>query len=227
VGELYTPRVNAAKELAEISKDFTNPRELVRETIANSIDASASHIVIEALKDDSSGEDELVVRIMDDGVGMTQLELQGFFDLGFSNKRNQETAIGQKGHGTKITYNSSSVTVFTKSINGGPTRRATLGSARRALNLAVRQKGDPPGIDFSEVDRSGFPVLDDAISGTVVEVRGYDSNNWNAFAHDPLIDYIRWFTAWGRVHSAWSEGLPFSCELSVRGIGQQNAITVP
>jgi hypothetical protein len=41
--DLYIPKVNAAKELAEISKDFTNPRELIRETIANSIDASATH----------------------------------------------------------------------------------------------------------------------------------------------------------------------------------------
>ena len=31
---LYIPKVNAAKELAEISKDFTNPRELIRETIS-------------------------------------------------------------------------------------------------------------------------------------------------------------------------------------------------
>ena len=227
MGDLYTPRVNAAKELAEISKDFTNPRELIRETIANSIDACASRIVIEALKDDSSGEDELVVRIADDGVGMTRSELEGFFDLVFSNKRNQESAIGYKGHGTKITYNSSMVTVFTKSIDGGPTRRATLEKARPALNLAVKQKGEPPAVHFSEVDKSGFSLLDDATSGTVVEVRGYDNNNWNAFAHDPLIDYIRWFTAWGRVHSAWGETLPFPCTLSVRGIGQQSAKDIP
>ncbi len=101
--------------------------------------------------------------------------------------------------------------------------RATLSNPRRALNLAVRHKGEPPAVDFSEIDKSGFPLLDDAASGTVVEVRGYDNNNWNAFAHAPLIDYIRWFTAWGRVHSAWGEGLPIPCTLSVRGIGEQSA----
>ncbi|MGD1102978.1 MAG: ATP-binding protein, partial [Terriglobia bacterium] len=215
------------KELAEISKDFTNPRELIRETIANSIDACASRIVVEALKDDSSGEDELVVRIMDDGVGMTRTELEGFFDLGFSNKRDRDTAIGYKGHGTKVTYNSSTVTVFTKSIDGGPTRKAVLAKARSSLNLAVKQKGDPPAVQFCEIDKSGFPLIDDAASGTVVEVRGYDNNNWNAFAHAPLIDYIRWFTAWGRIHSAWGETLPFTCTLSVRGIGERPAEVVP
>jgi len=223
----YIPKVNAAKELAEISKDFTNPRELIRETIANSIDASANHILIEAFKDDSSGDDELVVRIADDGVGMTRSQLEGFFDLGFSEKRNQENAIGHKGHGTKITYNSSRVTVFTKSIDGGPMLRAVLERPRPALNIAVKQKGAPPPVTISEVDKSGISLLDEATSGTVVEVRGYDGNNWNAFAHSPLIDYIQWFTAWGRIHSAWGETLSFPCTLSVRGIGQQTADQIP
>jgi len=93
----YCPKVNVAKELAEISKDFTNPRELIRETIANSLDASAANITIHAFKDDSSGEDELVVRVMDDGVGMIRKELEGFFDLGFSDKRNRSDAIGLRG----------------------------------------------------------------------------------------------------------------------------------
>ena len=108
MGETYLPKVNVAKELSEISKDFTNPRELVRETIANSLDASASRITIEAFKDDSSGEEELVIRISDDGVGMCRSELEGFFDLGYSRKR-KDNAIGYKGHGTKIAYNSSMV----------------------------------------------------------------------------------------------------------------------
>lgn len=42
MADTYIPKVNVAKELAEILKDFTNPRELIRETIANSLDASAA-----------------------------------------------------------------------------------------------------------------------------------------------------------------------------------------
>ena len=93
----YVPKVNVAKELAEISKDFTNPRELIRETISNCIDASAGRIVIEALKDDSSGDDELVIRVSDNGVGMNRKELERFFDLGYSDKRIAQTRSGTKG----------------------------------------------------------------------------------------------------------------------------------
>lgn len=55
VTETYLPKVNVAKELAEISKDFTNPRELIRETIANALDAQANDIIIEVCKDDFFG----------------------------------------------------------------------------------------------------------------------------------------------------------------------------
>ena len=77
----YIPKVNVAKELAEISKDFTNPRELIRETISNCIDASAARISIEAFKDDSTGDDELVVRVIDNGTGMNRKELEGIGGL--------------------------------------------------------------------------------------------------------------------------------------------------
>lgn len=227
MAETYIPKVNVAKELAEISKDFTNPRELVRETIANALDASAERIIIEAVKDRSLGEDELVVRITDNGTGMQRDELEAFFDLGFSNKRNREGAIGQKGHGTKITYNSSMVNVFTKSLEGGPMRKAVLVSPRRALNLALMQGGDPPRVEFSEVDRSGIAELDGADSGTVVEVRGYDGNNYGAFAHGPLKDYIQWFTAWGRIHTAWNASLPAPCKLFLKGVGESNLEEMP
>jgi hypothetical protein len=223
----YIPKVNVAKELAEISKDFTNPRELIRETIANCIDASAGRIVIDAFKDDSTGDEELVVRVTDNGVGMNRRELEGFFDLGYSDKRNRADAIGHKGHGTKITYNSSLITVFTKSIDGGKMLQAVVREPRKALNLALKQGGKPPIVEISVIDKSGIAALDEAESGTVIELRGYDNNNWSAFAHGPLLDYIRWFTAWGAIHTAWGSKAKVPCTLHLRGIGEKSLEEVP
>ena len=216
---LYTPTVNVAKELAEISKDFTSPRELIRETISNALDASASRILVDAFKDDSHGDDDLVVRIIDDGVGMTRRELEGFFDLGYSSKRDKATAIGNKGHGTKIAYNSSQVTVVTKSIEQGVFLKAVLDDPRRSLNRALKSGGPPPQVEVTQIDGFGAPELEVAASGTIVEVRGYDNNNWNAFAHGPLRDYIEWFTAWGSIRAQWGDPPP-PCVLHLQGIGQ-------
>jgi hypothetical protein len=218
--EQYTPRVNVAKELAEISKDFTQPRELIRETISNSIDASASNIWIEALEDDSSGEKELLIRIIDDGVGMDRKNMQSFFDLGFSEKRDKETAIGEKGHGTKITYNSSMVKVYSKSIlNPAEVWQAIMRNPKKELNKAKKNNGEPPIIYFNKKTTSGIDAFDKLVSGTLIELRGYDNNNLVAFAHGALKDYILWFTAWGRIDSAWG-GKPTSpCKLYLKALG--------
>ena len=224
--EFYTPKVNVTKEIAEISKDFTTPRELIREAIANSIDASAESIIIRAYKDDSEGEDELVIQIIDNGIGMTRTELEGFFDLGVSNKRNKGNNIGHKGHGSKITYNSTLVTVCTKSIDNGLTLQAVVRDPKRSLAKALKQEVSPLQIEISQVidpNDSKIPY----VSGTFIEIRGYESNNWTNFSHGPLVDYIQWFTAWGNVSVLAGKKQPVPCELYVQGIGETSLQKIP
>lgn len=228
MAEQYTPKANVAKELSEISKDFTHPRELVRETISNSVDASASQIWIEAVKDDSRGEDELVVRIIDDGVGMDKETLEGFFDLGFSTKRNQETAIGQKGHGTKITYNSARVVVYSRSLESmDQIWCAILDDPKRQLTLAIRNNANPPVVSFEAVATTPNERFNRMLSGTLIEVRGYDNNNWSAFAHGPLKDFVQWFTAWGRIDAAWGGKPNPPCRLFLKGLGETSFEEIP
>jgi len=228
MSEQYVPKANVAKELLEISKDFTHPRELIRETISNSVDASAGEIWIEAVQDDSRGEKELVIRIIDNGVGMDRKTLEGFFDLGFSTKLNRETAIGQKGHGTKIAYNSSRVIVYSRSIvNQSETWCATMDDPKRQLNLAVRNNDNPPSVNFEIVPISPVARFNNMLSGTLIEIRGYDNNNWGAFAHGPLEDYTLWFTAWGRIDSAWGGKPNPLCKLFLKGLGQVEFKEIP
>jgi len=225
--EQYIPKVNAAKELAEISKDFTHPRELVRETISNSLDASAEEIWIEAVEDDMSGEKELAIRIIDNGTGMDRNELEAFFDLGYSKKRNRATAIGEKGHGTKITYNSSQIVVYSRSIGSSDMWCAVLKDPKRALTLAVRKNDNPPVVTFDKVTSSGNERFDNMSSGTFLELRGYDGNNVSAFAHGPLKDYVQWFTAWGRIDISWGGKPTAPCKLYLKGIGESEHAEIP
>ena len=78
------------------------------------------------------------------------------------------------------------MTVFTKSLDGGNVLRALVREPRKTLNLALKRGGEPPNVEISTVKKSGVAMLDEADSGTVVEVRGYDNNNWDAFAHVPI-----------------------------------------
>jgi DNA topoisomerase VI subunit B len=63
----FKPSVNEAREFLEISSDFGDPKEIIREAISNSFDAGANEIHISVFIDKSSGEDELVVTIRDNG----------------------------------------------------------------------------------------------------------------------------------------------------------------
>ncbi len=53
--------------------------------------------------------------MQDDGIGMDTKALKAFFDLGNSTSRGDVESIGEKGHGTKVFFNSAEVRVLTVS----------------------------------------------------------------------------------------------------------------
>jgi sensor histidine kinase regulating citrate/malate metabolism len=107
------PKVDETQEFLEIAHDFSNPLELVREAISNAFDAKAEQISISFDVVTEQGEKVLVISITDNGTGMDQAGLQSFFDLGNSLRRGDPDTIGEKGHGTKVYFNSSSIEVIT------------------------------------------------------------------------------------------------------------------
>lgn len=225
--EIYHPKVFVSKELREISRDFTRPEEMIREAISNSMDAGASNIEIKAYIDASCGKEELVVDIIDDGVGMNSEELKYFFDLGRSTKRNNRQTIGEKGHGTKIFYNSDEVIITTKYLEDGNVHKATLREPFRQLNMAVSSNEDqPPKIEFENItDEKNY--YKDKLSGTFIRVRGYDNNNFSTFGHHFLKDYIRWFTAWGSFKCKLPNQKKPDCKLFLKGIDADDYEEIP
>lgn len=75
------PEVNSAQEFIEISQDFSNSLDLVREAISNAFDAQAKNVVIDFSVVLECGERTLKIEIADDGKGMDKEGLKSFFDL--------------------------------------------------------------------------------------------------------------------------------------------------
>lgn len=107
------PKVDSAQEFIEIALDFSNPLDLVREAISNAFDAEADNIVLEFSVIQEYGEKVLKIEIEDNGTGMDEKGLASFFDLGNSLRRGDENSIGEKGHGTKVFFNSRKIEVIT------------------------------------------------------------------------------------------------------------------
>jgi hypothetical protein len=78
---VLTPTVDAAREFLEIATDFSNPLDLIREAISNSIDANASEIHISFNTEMDAGERILICEIEDNGEGMNLLEYKRFLIL--------------------------------------------------------------------------------------------------------------------------------------------------
>lgn len=68
--------------------DFTNPLEIIRESIQNSVDAKAKKIIIEIRNSITSMGECLDIIIEDDGKGILPNKFENFFDLGNSTKSN-------------------------------------------------------------------------------------------------------------------------------------------
>jgi len=188
---IIIPSVNQGREFIEIATDFSNPIELVREAVSNAYDAEANQIQIIFDVVEVDGRETLRIRLIDNGSGMTREGLKAFFDLGNSTRRNDHGKVGEKGHGTKVFFNSSLIRVTT--VAQGKKLVATLDRP-----LSAFRAGNIPEVRVVE------DVLPEAIqSSTEIEILGYNHDQKGVFTHERLKDYILWFTKHGSIEGVF------------------------
>ena len=216
--ETFEPEVNPKAEFAEISMDFGKPLEIFREAISNAFDAKAKNISIEVYTDRSSGIEELIIEIKDDGSGISSDQLKNFFGLGFSSRLTFDSrgnkisgSIGEKGHGTKIYFNSSKVKL--KSVRNGILTNAILD---RPMQIMRSHSSEMLKVEYDTEQTTENP-------GTHIKIIGYNNNNPAGFSHSEIKDYILWFTKFGSCENklGYTEYDDIKCRLI--GLGQ----TVP
>lgn len=199
-----TPTVDATQEFLEIANDFSNPLELVREAISNAFDAKAKTIAVKFSVEKEYGERVLHIKIEDDGHGMERDGLQSFFDLGNSLRRGDATTIGEKGHGTKVYFNSSSIEVLT-SKDGHGYQATMVDPFRKLFNREI------PTVEVT-------PVAAPFSHGTHITIRGYNNNRRELFTHEQVKDYIQWFTKCGSIETAFGETQHQDVKLFLAGL---------
>jgi hypothetical protein len=185
------PRVNEAREFLEIAKDFKDPKEIIREALSNSWDASAKKV---SLKFDlqripGSNRKKIMVEICDDGEGMSSdlrqkygtSEIEDFFNLGDSHKA--YGCIGSKGHGAKIYYKSNGIIVETWK-NGQYIKAEMEVNPWESLSNGIVPTYR---IDEKELVGKGTKIL---IDGFLGKQKDFDSA-------DQLIQYILWYSVIG------------------------------
>lgn len=200
-----TPKVDETQEFIEIANDFSNPLDLVREAISNSYDAGATTINISFEVIKKYGESILKIVLKDNGSGMRKEQIQNFFDLGNSTRRGDEGSIGEKGHGTKVYFNSNRIEVKT-SCEGISFSAVMDEPFKKLFDREI------PTVDVSRVDSLE--------QGTEITILGYNNNRRDKFTHAILKDYINWFTKHGSIEAQFSDSSKEVC-LLLKGLGQK------
>lgn len=209
---ILKPTVDATQEFIEIANDFSNPLDIVREAISNSYDAKATAISILFEVENINGESILKIQLKDNGIGMTRDTLQSFFDLGNSSKRADASTIGEKGHGTKVFFNSKKVLVTTSSA--GRSYNAVMVDPFRKLH-----NREIPDVQVTEEENI-------TENGTTITIWGYNNNRRDRFTHDILKDHILWFTKHGSIENIFNENI-VPVKLFLKGLGADQIEEIP
>ena len=207
------PTVEEVREFLEIVRDFTDPRELFREALSNSLDWDANQIRITVTRDRKHPEEELVIEIYDDGLGLNEERLDAFFSLGKTTTLNNSgepipDKIGEKGHGTKTYFNSRSIEV--DSDGAGCSVYAIMENPLQKLS-----KDEVPEYDYDIEKKQNSKTY------TKIKIRHYNmSQNVGKFGHNVLKDYILWFTSFGSVEKEFEIFKKKDKVLHLQGLGQ-------
>ena len=194
-----TPVVKEVRQFLEIVENFTDPREVIREAISNSLDWSASIIKVTAYEDATRADHELVIKIWDNGVGLTRERFSAFWNLADSPGLHRDKfgrklggRVGEKGHGTKTYWKCRQVEVESIAKEEDGSDWHVLGEMKEPINTLVQEKRVP---DYEYVEAPG----EGKESFTEVTIRGYHTRTNEDFRHETLKDYIQWFTKFGSV----------------------------
>ena len=209
-----TPQVDETQEFIEIANYFSNPLDIVREAISNAFDARAKNIEISFNVVREQGESNLEIFLKDDGNGRDREGLQSFFDLGNSMSRNIEDKIGEKGHGTKVYFNSSYIEVITVKDE----KKYIAKMKEPIKNLYDRCV---PIVNVSEES-----AKDNEKNGTEIRIKGYNSNRRDRFTHEELKDYILWFTKFGSIEHFFEYTQNNDVTLLLKGLNRKNHETI-
>lgn len=199
------PKVDETQEFIEIAFDFSNPLDLVREAISNAFDAKATKMSLEFSVVQEYGEKILKIQMRDNGRGMDKEGLRSFFDLGNSLNRHNNEAIGEKGHGTKVYFNSIEIDVVT--IKEGKLYSAVMKEpSKKLFNREI------PEVDVKVNSADGEK------NGTYITVLGYNNNRRDKFTHANLRDYIYWFTKFGSIENEFGISNNKDVTLELKGV---------
>lgn len=217
--KIGTPEVKADKSFLEIVENFTDPREVLREGISNALDWGASTIKITVYEDANRADQELVIKIWDNGLGLTRERFFAFWNLadcpGFQRDkfgRKVGERVGEKGHGTKTYWKCRQIEVESVAKDDNGSDWQVLAEMREPINTLKQEK--VPKYEYAEELGQSKETF------TEVTIKGYHTHSKEDFRHQTLKDYIQWFTKFGSIELELGVNTRKGKVLQLQGLGR-------
>ena len=143
----HVSKVSQQSLLRQAVLNTSQSIELLREAVSNSVDADARTIDIQLT---NAGGQMWNIVIQDDGNGMEETHMTAFFDAGDSVKDYPQTAIGEKGLGSKTSFVAKEILVESRRhTNPGVLLVGQMSDPMTSLNSGQMPsytiETDPPG----------------------------------------------------------------------------------
>jgi hypothetical protein len=182
---------NLVRELAE---NKVSSLELIREALSNAKDHHAQRIWVRATRDPRNA---VSILLMDNGDGMNDERLAAFWGVGASAKT--AAAIGYKGHGTKLYFDSQKLTVATRATGATEWQILSLEApAKKADTQVPIRPLTPEDALYSDLQKVG--LLEG--TGTAIFIEQLNAADADALMSRQRIEsYCDWFTVIGDVRS--------------------------
>ena len=221
-----TPQVKEAKSFLEIVQNFTDPREVMREAISNALDWGASIIKITVYEDATRSDKELVIKIWDDGLGLTKERFFAFWNLAdcpglhrdeFGRKMGER--VGEKGHGTKTFWKCRQIEIESISREETGSDWHVLGEMKEPINTLMQ--GKIPDYEYAEEPGQSKETF------TEITIKGYHAHSKETFRHETLKDYIQWFTKFGSIELELEIDTHKGKVIELQGLGRIEPEPIP
>ena len=164
--------------------------------------------------------DELIIVIKDNGSGISENTLDNFFGLGMSTQNEKDSlgnktkiTIGEKGHGTKIFFNSNRINII--SIKDNTKITAVLNDPIKKLRST---SDEMPVVEYNINDTNEENY-------TEIKISGYNQNQQSGFSHNEIKDYLYWFTKFGSCELELGKNEFKDVLINLKGLGQENIET--
>jgi hypothetical protein len=214
--------INKGYELYQIITDFGEPLEIFREAFQNAIDECASEVYCSVYEEKKLSGNTLIVEVWNNGYGLPKDKINCFFDLAYSTKIDENKIpvkgkLGYKGHGSKIFFNSESVTICSKNSDG-------LYCAKADNPIAQIDRSNTFFYDFINSETSGINFPSNWDQGFYIRIAGHlhfkTQHTRFKLSHQHLRDYIMWFTVFGTIQNIYNKKLADkNIYLYLRGLG--------